>query len=327
MPNATDANDASPKGGHEDTWGEYRVWAKTSRILKNGLAKIRKRVLGLTLAGAVLGALAQQAPDIIAWMQPVLGALAGLLLTLAGLLARQLVTPEKRENQIRARSAAEALKASVYLYVTETPPYDVPEAHKLLWDKTDALSKKVQDIGSEILTDAEREKRLPAFPMSVEAYVEDRVKDQIKYYREKAVEHGRAVEWGKRAALGFAVAAALLGALAGLSPLVSDLALASGWIPVVGAFSGAVAAYLYAERHEYLEISYRSTDRRLTRLSKRWGSLHSERSDVQAQQALSQACEAAISVENQAWMAEFLGEDDPESLPSSPPAPEFSAEQ
>ena len=311
------SNADAHRGVEEFTWGEYRVWAKTATALKRRVTRVRKWILYLTLVSAVLGALAAQASVQASylqtlgatWFPPVVGTIAGLLLTIGGILTRQLSLRKKREDQVRARSAAEALKSAVFLYVTRAPPYDQEDAPRLLHDDTEEILANVDDVRNEDVTGAEKKIGLPPYPMSPESYVQNRVQEQIDWYRIKQTEHGRAMQNGERAALCFAFAGAVLAALAGLSSQWPSLSVASGWIPVIGAISAAVAAYLYAERHEYLELSYRSTGRRLSRLLSRRASNLADRPDLSAQLAFINRCEDAVSVENQSWMAELMKED------------------
>ncbi len=79
-----------------------------------------------------------------------------------------------------------------------------------------------------------------------------------------------------------------------------------GWIPVIGAFSAAMASHFYAERHEYLQLSYRATGRRLTRLLERF----TNREDSTSRRTFITNCENTISIENQSWMAELLEDKD-----------------
>ena len=296
----------------ERTWGEYRVWAKTARALKNRVTRIRRWILSLILACAILGALAVQAsavPDYKEIVGPVVGVIAGLLLTIAGILARQLDLRKKNEDQVRARSAGEALKSAVFLYVTGAPPYDQKNASETLHENTETVLSNVDDVRNEEVTREDRKARLPASPMSVDGYVQKRVQEQIDWYRESQAKNRRAAQRGQLAALCFAIVGAVLAALASLSSKISFLSLISGWIPVVAAISAAVAAYFYSERYEYLETTYRTTARRLSRLVSRRASNLTIPPDSSAELAFVVECENAISVENQSWMAELMKDD------------------
>ncbi|WP_321419563.1 DUF4231 domain-containing protein [uncultured Desulfobacter sp.] len=333
MSNANNVKNINQSHAHNNTWGEYRVWAATARRIKTTLQSCRRVVLYLTLFSAAVGAFAEQYPKIAGqlkpwlgghiiadWVQPVLGCIAGLAIAIAGIIMQRLASRRNQEEQVRARSTAEALKSQTYLYVTGTPPYDADDPQTRLYDETDQLVQQVEkEIISEVLSDEKRLKRRPEYPMPVETYIKQRVENQIQWYRRSTTEHGKKVKQAQYWSIVFAIAGFILSGLSGLSgisPQWGWLGLMPGWIPVIGAFSAAMASHFYAERHEYLQLSYRATGRRLTRLLERF----TNREDSTSRRTFITNCENTISIENQSWMAELLEDKDMPATDTDPNA-------
>jgi hypothetical protein len=104
----------------------------------------------------------------------------------------------------------------------------------------------------------------------------------------------------KAAEITLALIAAGLAATAAVTPGVA------AWAAVVTTAGGAVAAFIAAQRYEFLWIEYSRTASELRRLL--------ERGTAADGRALSgpelvAECEQVISVQNQAWMAKW-GDDD-----------------
>ena len=104
----------------------------------------------------------------------------------------------------------------------------------------------------------------------------------------------------KAAEVTLALIAAGLAALAAVSPGVA------AWAAVVTTAAGAVAAYIAAERYEFLWIEYSRTASELRRLLDR-GTAADGR--LLSGPELVSECEQVISVQNQSWMAKW-GEED-----------------
>ena len=91
----------------------------------------------------------------------------------------------------------------------------------------------------------------------------------------------------------------VLGLWSAKSPTVA------GWVAVIGAVTAAIAAHQYAERYQFLSVSYQATADRLKWLKTKWELDAKARTSVDAQHAFIVASEDAISTENSAWMAEW----------------------
>lgn len=116
------------------------------------------------------------------------------------------------------------------------------------------------------------------------------------YYEPRAHKLHQQLRVMKIAEVSLALCAAVLAALASLSANVG------AWAAVVTTASGAVAAYIAAERYEFLWIEYSRTASELRRLlERRTGADGRPLSDSE----LAAECENVISVQNQAWMARW----------------------
>ena len=77
---------------------------------------------------------------------------------------------------------------------------------------------------------------------------------------------------------------------------------------VISTITASIAAYAYANRYQYLIISYQATAKRLELLLTRWQASGKTDSDTEARNQFILDCEEAISIENSAWMAEMTKE-------------------
>ena len=288
------------------TWGEYRTWAATARAQRSHIFSWRTYTLLLTTAGALLATLSQtisslelgnQIPDSV---PTILALLGGLAIGLATLFGREILRPEAQQNWARSRSMAEALKSETYLFRSGTPPYDTSEAAEFLNEKTEKLLNNVKDLQTIILSDEQKEERLPEGPLSVDKYIEDRIIEQItNYYEKRVVRYQKVTARGRNISLGLGVLAVILGVL-GASGWTA------GWIALITTITAALAAYLYAGRYQYLLVSFQATLRQLNLLKNRWAIIAGKpdtNSDKRNQFIMD--CENVISVENSAWMSQL----------------------
>ncbi|HEX7318136.1 MAG TPA: DUF4231 domain-containing protein [Pyrinomonadaceae bacterium] len=283
-------------------WGQYRVWAETAARHQRAMNSWRLRVLLLGVGAALLGALSD--PRALPWREgwPTLGlprstfgVVGGLLLGLAAILTRELLGPERESRWLRARAAAEAFKRESYLLATGAPPYDGPLTRAQL-DRGRGILAGVGDLQEEPVAEEERLKGLPPRPLSVDKYIELRLDDQIRYYRGKAGEHGAVVGRVRTLTLALGVAAFILGAMGGGGSGV--------WLVVITTVTASLAAYLYANRLQYLVGSYTAAARNLDALRVGWQTFGDEADDAERDRFIID-CEAVLSAESQSWIAEW----------------------
>jgi hypothetical protein len=280
----------------DHAWAKYRTWAETSRRRKSQISYWRVRVLALSIAGAVLAAGGQQVSE--------MAIAAAIALALAAYFSREVLGEKPERQWIRARSAAEAIKSETYLFRTGLHPYAGDDAPMRLTVKIAELTRTVNDLPAEPLSDAARRARRPSGALSVDEYVRERVDDQIhRFYREKARQYEGKVASIRATTLTIGALAIVLGILGvGVTmPAVANAA--SAVMAVFTTITVSLAAYLYAGRFQHLIVSYQATARRLENLRVQWASSLDHGPSEAAR--FIHACEEAISVENSAWMAEL----------------------
>lgn len=286
-------------------WGQYRTWDLTAQALKNGVSRWRDTVFALSIVGAILGALAKQfdawkTGTLPEWLPEALGVLAGIALGLAGYFTKELLSPAPEAKAVRARAAAEALKSNAYLMATGAPPYASAASPDQLLAKAREIRGGVEDLSPLALTNAQETEGMPSAPMSVDEYIRDRVVQQIEtFYLPKVRSNARKLAMGRRLSLILGALAVVLGLWSATSASVA------GWVAVIGAITAAIAARQYAERNQFLSVSYQATADRLKYLKTKWEIFGIAETGVDAQHAFIVDCEDAISTENSAWMAEW----------------------
>lgn len=288
-------------------WRRNRVWAATARGLKNHLVRWRKRVLFLTVLGALLGTLCQQSaswelpaswPE---WLSNALGYLSAVALALAAYCTKEMLAPSREQHWTRARSLAEALKSEIFKFRTRIAPYDADDHEPKLVALVTALQSKAADLRTAKLTPEQEVKGMPVGFLSVKDYIALRVREQIEqYYVPRAEEHRTVVGRARIAEMVLGGIGACLGVIGG-----SGQEFAAGWIAVFGLIATAIAAHVYAGRHAHLVVIYQGTERRLDALAAEWEAGRKTDNDKDARERFVRACEEAISVENASWLAEW----------------------
>jgi hypothetical protein len=296
------------------TWQSQRKWSRAADKFKQIYLRCKALALILSCAGAVLAVASDQmsvrggqwAKAAHGWV----AAASALALTLVPIVIRLGSSRRALERWLRARSMSEQLKSEVYLYLAGAGPYREPSSDLALIARRDDLLEKIADLEPETIGIV-AERALPAVK-DVSTYIAHRVNDQIeKYYEPKAAYHQHwavVYRWieGSLAVVGAAVAAT--------SP-IKDNPIAATWVPVLTTVGTAVAAHLVAGRHEQLVPDYLATARRLRSLKERFLAANPNlaAAPTSAVDALVTATEAAISVQSEGWMAEWLKSPTPDA--------------
>jgi hypothetical protein len=282
----------------EYAWGEYRVWAATSRHKKAEIFSWKFRVLVLTILGALLGTVSSRLSGIsdpAAWIMGIVG---GGLVALATYFGREILSPDQERLWIRARSMAEALKAESFLFRTGATPYDVPDPAPKLMEQVKGHLATVKNVQSATLSPDERRKGLPEGPLSVEEYIKERLDDQINhYYRPRVQQYDRLIKLWRNVNLALGAVAIVLGVLGKWTV---------SWVAVITTMTTSVAAYLYANRYQYLIISYQATDRQLEFLKHQWTAMGAPELAPEKRNQFLLDCEEVISIETSTWMAKWV---------------------
>lgn len=230
----------------------------------------------------------------------VLAAVAALALAASGLLASR-ATAEQARRWTRARSVSEALKTEVFLSLCQAGRYESDDRERLLEAEVRRLEHDAGDLQRYSEGFAPAERALPDVH-DMDSYLEVRVRrSQLHgYYEPGARTLRRRLAMMKTSQVVLALVAAVLAALASVSPSVG------AWAAVVTTASGAVAAYIAAERYEFLWIEYSRTASELRRLLERRTAPDGR---PLSGSELAVVCEDVISVQNQAWMAKWGDEE------------------
>ena len=288
------------------TWDSYQDWSAFSSDKKRSLVFWRKLVLLLGLGGAIFETLAASVfAELTIGQFNVFGFLGFILLGMAAYFGRNVLGGQPERSWVGARSVAEALKSESYKFCVRVDPYHGD-------DRDSRLASKKKEIGesaglSPMVPDPSKRagKPVPTETMSVDDYVSERLMSQIDpstgYYWSAARENAATTRRFRGWALLLGVVSTILGGFGTFG--VANVAI---WVAVLTTVSGSLAAYFQAGRFEYLALSYGATGHRLKNLLDVW---HAN-PDPQLASAFVLSCEEAISVENQAWMAEWFGEVD-----------------
>ncbi len=281
-----------------DTWRAYRRWVATSAHMKRRRDLWRRAVLWLGVLGLVLGPLAGLKQS---WI-PVLVArgitlASGIAVALAAYLSREVLGADPDVGWVRARQAAEGLKSLALAFVMRASPFDVGDEAAALEAKR-ARIEDALELGVALpISEAEAERGFPPFPLIPDAYVTVRAREQQQWFERKVIEN-------HRTAFRLDVATKVLGALAAvLAVPAASWPVATGWIGVLTAAGGALAAQLTAGRYRFLESRYHHTSVRIARIVLRWQT--SDRGSAE-QARLVEDCERVLREENAGWVAEML---------------------
>lgn len=280
-------------------WQRQSVWSQTSDRLQARSQRSWALRLGLTVAAAALALAGSQLKAVSLAASVALAVVAAVALAAVGLL-RGRHTVEQVRQWTRARSVSEALKTEVVLFLTGTGRYDAEDSERRLEAEVQQLEQDAGDLQRYTDGVQPETRSLPKI-RDVESYLNERVrKSQLEgYYEPKAQLLRQRLRTLKVVEITLALAAAAVAAVASIWPNVG------AWAAVVTTAGGAVAAYVAAERYEFLWIEYARTASQLRHLlDRRTGPDGSPLSDSE----LVSACERVISVQNEAWMAKW-GED------------------
>jgi hypothetical protein len=297
----------------EYLWVLYRKWGAASVKEQSGILRARKAVLILSIAGAILGTLCQQTNSLVeahrlsqTWIPTAAGWGSAIVLGLAAFLSREVLTEERQQLWLKARTAAERYKAQTFLLRAKAPPYEKDDASS---DELLAEARNISEmVGAPPPTEESDEQILAEKPlppnMTVTDYITRRVDDQINYYEKSATKYMKYLKLGRNLSLVFGALAVVLGALG------STYGWTAGWIAVVSTIIAALSANQYANRYQFLMLSYRATAERLRWLKVRWGASNRTDAEVGARNKFILDCEQTLAAENNSWMAEWTKKDD-----------------
>jgi hypothetical protein len=178
--------------------------------------------------------------------------------------------------------------------------------------KVQSIEANASDL-EQYLADSNPKMSNPPPSLTPTEYVRLRVQQQIdNYYRPKARLFSKRLRQLRAVELLLGFAATILATLgAFLSSEATRHSLFGGyktdissWVAVLTTIAGALAAHIAANRYDFTVMSYFATARRLEDLVNDWKARNSPTDETQWSNFVN-ACEDAISVENESWMAKW----------------------
>lgn len=293
----------------ESAWQDQAIWSETAGRLKAGLVKWRIRAAVAGVLGALLETLAGSLSGLDAhwaWVRAAIALAGAVVLAVVPYVVKTKTSKERIREWVRARSVSEALKETIYRYLVGAPPFGPGTSPAELVKRCQAVKEKARDLIAHAAAAAPVRKDRP-LSLSIDAYVEKRVDDQIeRYYRPKGRQNALAAKKLHNVEFWLGLLAVVMGAIAGAAAAaeLSRLALIAPWVAVLTTVGAAVTAHLAASRYDHSAMTYYGTADRLTGLRNEWLANPSRLDPVCAAKFVDD-CEHAISTENEAWLAEW----------------------
>jgi hypothetical protein len=287
---------------------DQKRWTLTADRMKENWARARSLILGLSIASAILAALAVQTHTSYPVASEGAGYAAAIALVLVVTVRAQGLRKGRVQEWVLADAASQSLLSEIYLYRTSSGPYSDqfggnPET--TLLERHDRILEKVKSI-QQYTVNPDPQTLSSLEPMDADAYVVERVNTQISEFR-KATAHVTAVQsFWQGAEYSLAIAGALLAAVLTFAHLQAY----GAWVAVVTTMCVAVGPDLLAERFAQITVSFRQMPDRLTTILGRW------RVNRGALDELVEQVEAALIKQSQAWFAE--AHEFPEDIARSP---------
>lgn len=297
----------SPTPVLDAVWLESRAWSAESRVRKNRLSEWRNVALGLGVGAAAVGVAASQVSDIPLALarNPMtstgLSLASTLLVGLAGLVGREILSPDSERRWAEARILAEGLKREVWRYLMRVDPYAGADADEILATRAAELRAN-RSLGEPIALVPAAASEIPR-ARAAEEYVTHRLQDQIGYYTRTAGKELERVRSFRAVAIALSAGTAVLGVVGSVWPN------AAGWMPVFAAATAAIVAALQSSRAEALVALYDETRFNLVLLHARWQSSQASLTPANRRAAeirLVEECEALLARESQSWRADWL---------------------
>jgi hypothetical protein len=273
-------------------WRQQRIWSETANSLKKRIEQGRIAALLLGIAAAGLAVFAVQMgtdSDVGRWVA--LG--SGLAAAMVPFVQRR-AGIEQIRVWTRARSVSEGLKTEIYTYLASGSEDQGDDVDQHLGDEARDVVVGVGDMLRYSAEISPGDTQAPDIH-DIESYIAKRIDEQIGWYHGKAVHYEHRVRLLRGIANALAALAAALGVISGAFGNTSLIA----WVPFLTTVGTSLIAYIAAARYDHMIVEYLRTEQRLEHLrDTRVGKQMSDSSFIDA-------CESAISVENQAWMSRW----------------------
>jgi len=314
MNNATEVNASEVI---KTAWRDQATWSETANQLKTELTKWRNRAAFAGVLGAFLETLAAALVGLDEkwlWLRALIALVGAVFLAVVPFVTRTKASKNQVREWVRARSASEALKETIYRYLIGVQPFRPNSTPTDLIERIQAIIEKVNDLSihaaSVKVPQKERPLALTMPNLSIDEYVRLRVDGQIDgFYRPKGFENAKAAKRLHDLEFWLGMLAVVMGALASAAVAsgVPQLSALGPWVAVVTTATAAVTAHLAASRYDHLAMTYFSTAHRLTAIRDGWRA-NPNQDDPNIIAQFVDSCEHAISTENEGWLAEFTRE-------------------
>ncbi len=291
-------------------WARRLAWSAAADKLKARVHRPRAAALLLGIFGAILET---ASATLLAGAARTVSASAGAaLLALGTFVTIRFVSVGAVRAWTRARSVSEAIKAAIWSFRAKAAPYDGADAAQRLQEEVAEIEGASSDLAHHKEA-VQTRKSSPPPALGPDQYVEFRlVKQRDGYYRPESAKLRRrltllrAVEFwlGIIATAMSAVAAVVAHGAPAAEPAQTPL---GAWVAVLTTVGAAVAAHIAANRYEFLVMSYSATALRLDHLIEAWKAARAP-TDPARWSEFVRACEDAISVENESWLAKWVEE-------------------
>lgn len=293
----------------QSAWEEQARWSETANSLKADLVKWQKLAAVAGILGAFLEILAASIANLgesWLWLRAPIALAGAAILAVVPYVVKTKTSRDQLSSWVRARSASEALKETIYRYLVRASVPELKSTPSDLIKSKRAISDKVSDLNVYAASIQPRKKARP-LALRIDEYIDLRVNDQIdNFYRPKSRLNSLASRRFHNWVFWLSLLAVIMGALSGAEISASHpwLSALGPWVAVVTTASAAVTAHLAASRFDHQAMIYYSTADRLTNLRDEW-LVMPDRLDPDIIGRFIDDCEHAISTENEAWLAKW----------------------
>lgn len=229
--------------------------------------------------------------------------LGAIALGLATVITTLFLTSDATRRWVRARAVSESIKQQFFRFRANAMPYTDAGALKRLQADVSEIENAAVDL-TPYLPVSDSPAGPPPPDLTPEMYVAQRIDNQVDgYYLPRAALYARRAQRLRVLATVLSIAATALATAGAANPVGPGGA--SGvtpWVAVLTTLGGAVAAYLTAQRYDFLVVSFTATANRLENRLNRWRCDDSP-TDASSWSALVDDCENAIAQENESWIA------------------------